>query len=331
MWTGLNVGNTAVVKVPRATSVLTAADGSYHVCGIPGDTRVTTQARAPGRSSGWIEVTVPSGGLALRDFLLGERPTVVARAPAAAGAADTGAAHQAAPPAPLGTARLAGTVTGSTGKPLEGALVLLLGTSVSTRSNEQGQFRLSGLPAGTQSVEFREIGYSPKRYAVDLAPQRESKLSAVLDEHATVLKEIEVTARKGSDIPGFDERRKNGFGTYLTREDIEKRGSINMTDLFRQIPGVQVLWDGSEYVVQMARAAAMGTSCPVQWFIDGSPFLVSGDDMDQVLRPEDIDAIEVYKSATDTPVQFQTAGNAACGTIVVWTRRGGGRKPGNRE
>ena len=328
MWTGVNVGNTAVVKVPQATSVLTARDGSYHVCGIPGDTRVTSQARAPGRSSGWIEVGVSAGGLALRDFLIGERRPAVAQAPAAGAAADTagGAARQAPAAAPLGSARLSGTVTAADGKPLEGALVLLLGTQLTTRSNDQGQFRMGGLPAGTQSVEFREVGYSPKRYAVDLSPQRESKLTAVLDEHATVLKAIEVTARKGSGIAGFDERKKNGFGTYLTREDIEKRGSINMTDLFRQIPGVQVIWDGSEYLVQMARSAALGTSCPVQWYIDGSPFLVSGDDMDQVLRPEDIEAIEVYKSGTDTPVQFQSAGNSACGTIVVWTRRGGARK-----
>ena len=97
-----------------------------------------------------------------------------------------------------------------------------------------------------------------------------------------------------------------------------------MTDVLRGLPGVQVSWDGSEYVVQMTRAAGLGYSCPVQYFIDGSPFLASLDDIDQTIQPEDVDGIEVYKSATDTPAEFQTGGNGgACGTIVIWTRRGG--------
>ena len=101
---------------------------------------------------------------------------------------------------------------------------------------------------------------------------------------------------------------------------------------FRAIPGVQVNWDGSEYVVQMSRSAAMGVSCPVQYYIDGSPFLASSsDDMDQIVQPQDIEAIEVYKSATDTPMEFQNAGGGACGTIVIWTRRGGTRRNNDKD
>ncbi|HEU4642010.1 MAG TPA: carboxypeptidase regulatory-like domain-containing protein, partial [Gemmatimonadaceae bacterium] len=324
MWTGLSVGNTAVVKVPQAVNVPTSADGFYRACGLPADTRVMAQARVPGKQqSGWIEVKVPGNGLTLRDFLIGTRPVAVAPTTPAPG--DTGAA--AAPPAPLGSAVVTGTVTSNAGKPLEGAQVMLLGTRLVTRTDERGAFRLGGLPAGTQSIEIREIGYAPRRFAVDLSPHRESRLAAVLDEKAALLSAIEVTAKKGSDIPGFDERKRRGLGTYLTREDIEKRGSIRMTDVLRGLPGVQVSWDGTEYVVQMARAAGLGYSCPVQYFIDGSPFLASLDDIDQTIQPEDVDGIEVYKSASETPAEFQTGGNGgACGTIVIWTRRGGGRK-----
>lgn len=320
MWTGLNVGNTAVVKVPKAMSVLTGTDGFYRACGIPVDTRVTAQARDGKRQSGWIEVKVPSGGLSLRNFLLGT--PAVAAAPTAPG--DTGAravAATPAAPAPLGTAVLVGTVASTAGKPLEGAQVLLLGTRLAARTDERGAFRLAGLPAGTQSVEIREIGYSPRRFAVDLTPHRESRLRAVLDERAQVLEAIEVRARKGSGIPGFDERQKRGLGTYVTRADIEKRGSINTTDLFRTLPGVQVVWDGSEYVVQMARSTTVGYSCPVQYYIDGTPFLASStEDLDNLLRPDDIQAIEIYKSAAETPIEFQGTDGGPCGTIVIWTK-----------
>lgn len=316
MWTGMSVGNTSVTKVPRAVSVLTDEKGAYHACGVPVGIRVTAQARTRTQRSGWIEVDVPEGGIGTRNFLIGTRPppsSVAARQPSDTGARKT---------APLGSAILTGRVTATNGQPLEGAQILLLGTNLGGRTDQNGSFRLGGLPGGTQSIEVRQIGYAPRRYAVDLAPNKTSKVNPVLEERAVVLEAVEVAGKKGSGIPGFDQRKKNGFGTYITRDDIEKRGAIRTTDLFRTIPGVQVQWNGSGYTVQMSRAAS--GYCPVQYYIDGSPFLsTGGDDMDQIVQPQDIQAIEVYKGATETPAEFQTGGSAACGTIVIWTRRGG--------
>lgn len=315
MWTGMSVGNSSVTKVPRAVSVLTDERGTYHACGVPVGIRVTAQARTKTQRSGWIEVSVPEAGIGTRNFLIGTRPP---RAVAARQSADTGARTA----APLGTAVLSGMVTATNGTPLEGAQILLLGTNLGGRSDHAGKFRLGGLPGGTQSIEVRQIGYAPRRYAVDLAPDKVSEVNPVLEERAVVLEAVEVAGKKGSGIPDFDRRRKSGFGTYITRDDIEKRGAIRTTDLFRTIPGVQVLWNGSGYAIQMSRSAS--GYCPVQYYIDGSPFLsTGGDDMDQIVQPQDIQAIEVYKGPTETPAEFQGGGSAACGTIVIWTRRGG--------
>src|SRR6185437_4726389 len=235
MWTGVSVAGNSVLKVPQATSVLTDDMGTFRACGVPTQTLVRLQARSSAGASGWIEVTVPPTGLALRDVLLGERPAVVAQAPASApGTPDTASARK---PAPPGSATLTGHVTSAEGKPLEGAMVLLLGTQLSARSDVDGAFRLTGLPAGTQSVEVREIGYSPKRFAVDLTPRHPSTLTATLDEHTTVLKTMEITAKRGSEIAGFDQRKKSGLGYYMDRDQIEKSNPISTTDLFRQVPG----------------------------------------------------------------------------------------------
>jgi hypothetical protein len=318
MWTGLNVGANNVIKVPRAVAAVTGGDGLYRACGVPSDARVTAQARSPSHQSGWIEVAVPAGGIALRDFLLGTRSPE--RVAAAAPKADS--SQQAASATPLGSAVLVGTIAAENGKPLEGAQVLLLGTPLTARADDKGTFRLSGLPAGTQSIEVRQIGYAPRRYAVDLSPNRESHVAATLVEHAVVLKGVEVTARRASrDLTGFEDRKRRGFGTFLSREDIERRGAISTTDLFRALPGVQVMWDGTGYVVQMSRATSMG-SCPVQYYIDGTPFHSSGNDLDQIVNPNDIEGIEIYKSGSETPVQFQGAGGGPCGTVVIWTKRG---------
>ena len=114
------------------------------------------------------------------------------------------------------------------------------------------------------------------------------------------------------------------MGNFLTRDDIEKRQSILTTDLFRTIPGLNVAFDGNNYTVQSSRAGNM--SCPMQWYLDGSPFDNSDNSLDQMLRPDDIEGIEIYKSASEVPVQYQGQ-HASCGTILVWTKRAaGGRK-----
>ena len=66
----------------------------------------------------------------------------------------------------------------------------------------------------------------------------------------------------------------------------------------------------------------------MQWYLDGAPFDNSQNDLDQMIRPDDIEAVEVYKSASEVPVQFQGQ-NGSCGTILVWTKRSAGRAKSN--
>ena len=320
MWTEMNVGTTSLSKLPKAVHTTVSEHGSYRVCGIPNGVALRAQARLGTKASGWIDVTMPPGGVLQRDFLVGER--VVAQAPTPTPAPGTTAVAPA--PKPLGTAQLSGTVFGPDGKPLEGAQVYLVGTAIGARADSRGLFRLTGLPSGTQTVEVRQISFALKRYTVDLSPTRESRLAAVLDARANVLGEVKVEAKAASSIPGFEDRAKRGMGNFLTRDDIEKRQSILLTDLFRTIPGLNIVFDGTNYAVLSARAG--NRSCPMQWFLDGSPFDNSDNSIDQMLRPDDIEGIEVYKSASEVPVQYQGQ-HASCGTILVWTKRAaGGRK-----
>jgi hypothetical protein len=316
MWTEMNIGTSSLSKLPKAAHTTVGANGTYRLCGLPNGVALRAQARLGTKASGWIDVTMPPGGVLQRNFLVGER--VVAAAPAATPPpAQPGVAAAPAPaPKPLGTALLTGTVVGADGKPLEGAQVYLVGTAVGARADQRGSFRLTGLPAGTQTVEVRLLSYAPKRFTVDLSPTREIKLAAVLDSRATVLGAVTVEAKASSNIPGFDDRAKRGFGTFLDQDEIERRQSVLLTDLFRTIPGLSVGFDGQNYIVTSSR----GGNCQVQWYLDGSPYDNSANDLDQFLRPDDIAAVEVYKSASEVPVQFQGT-NASCGTIVVWTKR----------
>jgi hypothetical protein len=319
MWTEMSIGTSSLTKLPKAAHTTVSPRGDYRLCGLPNGVALRAQARLGTKASGWIDVTMPPGGVIQRNFLVGER--VVASAPANPQAGGTPPA-----PKPLGTALLNGTVVGADGKPLEGAQVYLVGTAVGARADSRGMFRLNGLPAGTQTVEVRQLSYAPKRYTVDLSPARESKLAAVMDAKAQVLGTVTVEGKPRSSIPGFDDRAKRGLGTFLGREEIEKRQSVLTTDLFRTIPGLSVGFDGSNYVVQSSR----GSGCQVQWWLDGSPYDNSDNALDQTIRPDDIEAVEVYKSPSEVPVQFQ-GHNGSCGTILVWTKRSAGRAKSNAQ
>ena len=316
MWTEMNIGTSSLTKLPKAVHTTVGPRGDYRLCGLPNGVALRAQARLGTKASGWIDVNLPPGGVIQRDFLVGER--VVASRP------DSQAGGASVPRKPLGTAQLNGTVVGADGKPLEGAQVYLVGAAVGARADSRGIFHLSGLPAGTQTVEVRQLSYAPKRFTVDLSPSRESRLTAVMDAKAQVLGEVTVQGKATSNIPGFDSRAKRGIGTFLDRDEIEKRQSVLTTDLFRTIPGLTVGFDGNNYVVQSSR----GSGCPVQWYLDGSPFDNSDNSLDQMIRPDDIEAVEVYKSASEVPVQFQGQ-NGSCGTILVWTKRSAGRAKSN--
>jgi outer membrane receptor for ferric coprogen and ferric-rhodotorulic acid len=93
-------------------------------------------------------------------------------------------------------------------------------------------------------------------------------------------------------------------------------------DVFRSIPGVRLRTDsrGRTYI-----SSARG-NCPMQVYLDGIP----------IYRPDgptagppppidqwsvsDFDAIEVYRGASETPIEFSGRG-AACGTVMLWSRR----------
>lgn len=157
-----------------------------------------------------------------------------------------------------------------------------------------------------------------------------------LDPDAILLAPLEVIA--WSERPmnalheGYQRRLGNGFGTFITREDVERRNPFLVTDLLRDIPGLQVSASGPGLrpAVRIGRSA--GYNCTTQIFVDG--FLMNRrlgfgggyqpDDfrIDDAVSPRSIEGIEIYKGLSTVPAEFLNP-DADCGVIAIWTRRGG--------
>ena len=212
-----------------------------------------------------------------------------------------------------------------TGAPLAGAQVLIGGTKISAVTGPDGTASLAAIPAGAQTVEVRRIGYAGKLRVLTLEPGQSATVTFVLPVEAYAVPGIHVVAAPPPSKPtylqqvGFAERKSRGMGSFITRGQVEKRRPRFMSDMLRNLPGIDLAARamGGDSRASMARAGG-GRRCPIQYFVDG--VFTFGFNIDDV-RPGDIEGVEVYRGASVIPAEFNR-GSAMCGVILIWTRRG---------
>ena len=312
MWTELVIQNG--IHTDRREVPVKANDvGWYAVCGVPTDGPVIARAELGADASGFIEISVSPRGVRHRDFGIPRDSAAVTVA------ADDSAAAAAGQTFRRGSARLTGVVRDERGRPLSGAQLLLWGSGVTGSTLEDGTFALAGLPAGSQALEARYVGYAPKRVTVDLASNSTRTVTVTLDKRAEVLDEVTIYGKRSerrSDFRGFLERSKRGFGHFLTRADIEKRHPFQFTDLFRMMPGFSLVPDtGFGYTIVSTRGSGFGGRCQPTIYLDGMK-LSDASDIDGFIMPSDIAAVEAYAGSAGAPPQYSGSG---CGSVLIWT------------
>lgn len=120
-------------------------------------------------------------------------------------------------------------------------------------------------------------------------------------------------------MAGFDRRRESSSGTFITREDIERRQPQRLSQMFYSVPGVRVGGSAMGETHTNLYSSRSRYSCPMLYYLDGirqpptSAFAID------VLPPQDIEGIEVYVGPAGTPAIFRYRG-AHCGVVAIWTR-----------
>jgi hypothetical protein len=201
-----------------------------------------------------------------------------------------------------------------------------------TRSGADGSFLVRLRAAGTFRLEAERAGYRPSVTSVIPVASRETVYVEVRVAAAPMqLDPLRVTARvspprrRSLDIVGFYDREKYGFGRFIRREDFERRANMTTSQILAREPGTVVVGYGmTEYVV-FSRSATVGAFrrqggyCAPVLYLDGIR-ISSARDLNSVVNPEMVEAVELYRSAAEIPVQYNGP-DAACGVILVWTRR----------
>jgi hypothetical protein len=145
---------------------------------------------------------------------------------------------------------------------------------------------------------------------------------------AVPLDPLTVEARGGAAdlgvLSGYYERMRSnqrlGIGRFVTRDEIDARSPMNVSDLLRAMPRVNVNHGGRGTGAFVTMRAARG-ECTPALYIDGAR--ANRRDrafIDEMVRPMDVEGVEVYVGLAQMPGMYHDENN--CGVLLVWTRRG---------
>ncbi|MEO8624607.1 MAG: carboxypeptidase regulatory-like domain-containing protein [bacterium] len=209
--------------------------------------------------------------------------------------------------------------------PLEGATISILGSGLRVSTRENGRFRMLGMPQGEYVLLVRRLGYEGTTVKVLVEPEEVTRLSFALSPVVTKLAAMEISTRGVSQrMTEFYQRRDEGIGHFITREEIVKRNSVTTFDLLRSIPSIRV---SDVDASGTARVASTRSNCTPQIMLNGLPITPAF-----VPSPNELAGIEVYSGPATMPLQFKRSGRTAgsspsdgepwCALILLWTGDG---------
>ena len=126
-------------------------------------------------------------------------------------------------------------------RPVAGASVATGDGTVRAITDDQGRFSVSALPGGPVRLTFGMIGFAARTDSLTLRPGVTQELEVTLSQQAVQLDPIAITVRSGwLESSGFYEREQsNPGGTFITREEVERKQARQLTDLLREVPGLR--------------------------------------------------------------------------------------------
>jgi hypothetical protein len=215
-----------------------------------------------------------------------------------------------------------GRVTTRDGAPVANARVYVPGTGAATRTDANGNFALSGVPGGPQSVVVRHNGYAVVRtdakFSTKPSDRERNHIDVVLPTESEAIADAAQRDRDlaGLEKIGFLQRQATMKGAYfLGPDDIAQIKPTKTSDIFRNIP---VVFQAPGRYGPVLRGAQ---GCLIT-YVDGLPWrsMFPGD-LDTYIPAREVVAAEVYPPGQTPPVPFSRASfRQNCTTIGIWTR-----------
>lgn len=217
--------------------------------------------------------------------------------------------------------RSEGVVRSTDGMPITGATVST--TRARTETDSVGRFRLALERTDSTTITIRRLGFESVTFTMLTDSLALNDVAIELQPVAAELDEVRVKEQRVVRVPTlerFNERRREreGFGFFLTREDILRREGAPLSSLLGQAQGVTVIRGGNRSLLRFTRWTQRGRPCAPHVWLDG--VAARGLEVDDIASA-DVEAVELYASAASAPTEFQTGNQFQCGVVAIWTRR----------
>jgi hypothetical protein len=213
-------------------------------------------------------------------------------------------------------AAIRGSVTSAfDGRPLSGVMIAVPTVGRFAVTDSTGTFVLGRLPSGKQRVRISYLERGSADHDVPLRRGKVTVLAVLLDVEAVDLAPVVVEAwgfRFERSLAGFYDRRRRGFGTFYSWEDIDRIRPYRLSSLLRQA-GVLVQCSAGEC---LPYALAATRRCPMAVYLDGLP--IDGVFLDTI-DPAAVAGVEIYRRASQVPFEFVGLRDG-CGVVAVWSR-----------
>ncbi|GAB3830504.1 TonB-dependent receptor [Pontibacter rugosus] len=149
---------------------------------------------------------------------------------------------------------VAGEVLGAAGRPVAYASVALAGKSGAT-ADAAGSFKLSGLAAGTYTLQVSAVGYKPLKQEITIRPGEETYLKLQLEEQVSELGQVVVSATRMEQSAELVPIPVD----VITKEQISQIGVVRLNEVLSEQTGLQLISNhgtglqiqglGSDYVL----------------------------------------------------------------------------------
>jgi len=152
------------------------------------------------------------------------------------------------------TGTLTGTLTGtvadaSTRQFLNQAEVRVQGTEILALTDNEGFFRLSAVPAGTQTVQVNYLGLEPGQFSVTVAAGQTVTRAFELKSGVHVLGEFVVSSDREGQAAALNQQRNADYMKSVVAADaFGDLHDNNAAELLKSIPGITLNYSGEDAI-----------------------------------------------------------------------------------
>lgn len=222
-------------------------------------------------------------------------------------------------------------VDATTQRPIPDVKVSIEGARAPVTTRWDGRFWLDQVPTGDRTISIDHLSYEERDVALRVAADSAYDVTVPLSARPIELPGIEVavrsraTARLHRDV--FFRLDRDLGGTFLTRDDLRRRGNPPVGQVLEGLPSSRVR-QGCAFGCPLPPGfhVTLRGGCQPTIYVDGVRFARASDPQAVgealLMSSGEVEIIEVYPSPASLPAEYNDPGTFCA--IGIWTRRGGG-------